>query len=163
MEIHRTSPVGGYACRVETWLYKATPKKLNSLDTRMLADLDGFLCRSARDAAGAWANNVREVQLGDIIHMYFVERGKTNPIYAYEVIAPEAHPHPARFGRRIDETALFAVVDETFIKKRDKEGGYEHDPLEHAFTGWLLRRREPAMPFQPRWFRAQACLVRYTR
>lgn len=47
------------------WLFKATPRKVGLIETRRLAIEDGFLCRSAYDAAGDSADYTKGVGDGD--------------------------------------------------------------------------------------------------
>ncbi len=88
------------------WVYKATTAKIDCSRTAMLADVRGFLCRSAYLENGTWVSNVREVAAGDILHFYCIPDGRrVGELGSFEMIGPEAHPQPECFGDRVDGTA----------------------------------------------------------
>lgn len=145
------------------WLYKATNSKLDRINTMLLADRRGFLCRSAYDAARSSADNVRHVAFGDTIHFYFVEKGKAFDIGAFVVLHREEHPTPNLFGEVVPETALHIVEEPEFITKLDQHGAYQADPVIGKITGWLLRRIGKPMKYDGKRFPGQSTLVRFER
>ena len=146
------------------WFYKATSKKVGIVETGRLAREDGFLCRSAFTKNKKRAARTRRVKFGDIIHMYFSQKGQGRRIGSFEVIRRDEHPQPASFGAMVSQTCLFAVDDPSFeARLRSLAGGdgYRPDPVVHAITGWLLRERpEVTTPtYQPAMFPPRATLV----
>jgi hypothetical protein len=59
------------------WLYKARDvaasgeRRPGFEETRSFAADDRILCRSARTKDGHWIKHVREVELDDVVHMFF--------------------------------------------------------------------------------------------
>jgi hypothetical protein len=144
------------------WVYKATTAKIDYVSTLILADKRGFLCRSAYSEKSAWVSNVRDVSIGDVMHVYYVRPGrKPGELGAFEVLAAADHQRPDFFGDRVDETALCRVKDPTFLKHLENLGGYRPDPVLHCFTGWPIRKIGPAPPYDPKMFSGQATLQRY--
>lgn len=145
------------------WVYKATETKLDHIGTLLLADRDGFLCRSAYEENLSWADNVRLVDTGDTIHFYFIKKnGKVAPIGTFIVVIPDAaHPRKNAFGVRVAETALFRVADPAFILRRDPEGAYKIDPVIGDYTGWPLRLAGKPPPYDTRMFKGMTTLQRY--
>lgn len=147
------------------WFYKATPTKVSFQQTRDLAVNDGFLCRSAFEENGSRADNTQHVDFGDVLHVYFTGAGEPRVIGSFQVIGPNKHGHPNRFGSGVKGTKLFEVADFDFVARlRAMEGdeGYAPDPVLKKFTGWILKYRPdvstPAYEAAP--FKGQATLVR---
>lgn len=131
-----------------SWAYKATEAKVDKVGTMALADNGGFLCRS-RHNAGKAAPLVERVAFGDIIHFYYRVQGKPIAgIGSYTVIEKSQHSNPEWFGDLIENTALYSVVDEAFVRRRDPDGAYMPDPELRRLTGWLLKKvgQPPACP-----------------
>ncbi|EYF07167.1 hypothetical protein [Chondromyces apiculatus] len=148
------------------WVYKATNSKLDHMGTMLMVDRDGFLCRSAYEAATkTWADNVRQVDVGDTVHVYFGQKGRdARPIGSFRVVEPDGtHPVHAAVGKRVEGTALHVVDDPSFIKRRDPEGEYSEDPILGLFTGWVLQKVGQAPPFRPAMFRGRTTLQPYTK
>jgi hypothetical protein len=138
------------------WVYKATEKKIGYHETRDLAILKHFLCRSAVGEDGKKADRVSQVSIGDVIHFYYKQ--KTRPASSYgtfEVIDGSAYP--IHFGQRVPGTALFKVLETTqnadMIRRleaehlRDPSRGYLRDPQFECFTGWVIKRISHAPKF----------------
>lgn len=133
------------------WFYKVVPAKAGFEDTRLLAKKSGFLCRSAHGKSESIVDEVKGPVLGDLIHFYFVEQ-RRNPraIGAFEIVGVEGHPHAARFGAQVAETALFRVTDPGFASQLRAFGEYKEDPVLKEFTGWLLKPAAAAVaPLPP--------------
>lgn len=146
------------------WVYKAADTKLDFVGTMLLANKDGFLCRSAyEDSTRTWADNVRQVRAGDTIHFYFRHRnGKIAGLGSFKVVVPtEDHPRAGAFGESVAGTALFKVADPAFIEKRDPSRAYKVDPIIGQYTGWPLKRIGKAPPYQARMFKNMTTLQRY--
>lgn len=147
------------------WFYKATNKKLDHVGTLLLAER-GFLCRSAYTDASRWVANVQSVAFGDVIHFYFVGGKQPKPLGAFEVIRREDFkttkptPKQSDFAGPVPGTALYEVVDPSFITKLDPDGGYQPDRKLGKLTGWLLRRSGPAAPAPPTFLAQTPTLVR---
>ncbi len=81
------------------WVYKATRKKTDFAATLLLARGKGFLCRSAHEENESWADNVRDVVVGDTIHFYYIDGPKgPRPVGSFEVIDRSAHAIPSLSG-----------------------------------------------------------------
>lgn len=146
------------------WAYKATATKASQQDTKDLAQSHLFLCRSAftRAEPPKRAANVRKVAIGDGIHFYFMEETKrglvANLFGRFEVVEPSEHPHDADFGERVADTALWKVSRGELLARLRAIPGYGHDPVEHAYTGWLLRATGKQRPFDTAMFPGLATL-----
>jgi hypothetical protein len=148
------------------WFYRATSKKIPFDETKDLAVNEGFLCRSAYEDNGTRADSTQDVQFRDVIHMYFTGDGEPRAIGTFEVVGPNRHPKPGRFGKAVRGTVLFEVDDafaKTLTSVRGADGeGYAPDPVLKRVTGWALVQRTdlPTPPFQSAPFTARATLVR---
>ena len=139
------------------WVYKATTAKASFEDTSELAR-KGFLCKSAHIEGGARAPNVRHVRVGDIVHMYYRERGGPRAIGSFEVLAPAGAPE---FAPASADTEL-ALVRDRRLDKHLRTIGYEPDPTLEKLTGWRLRKVRAETPaYDPTWFPARRTLARY--
>ena len=122
------------------WFYKVVPAKAGFEDTRLLAKKSGFVCRPAHQKSGALFPEGKGPALGDTLHFYFVPgRQAPRAIGAYEITAAEGHPHAARFGAGVAETALFPVTDPGFASQLRSFEEYREDPVLSQFTGWLVK------------------------
>ena len=141
------------------WAYKATQTKLDGPATLLLAKR-GFLCCSAFEPNLSWADNVRSVAIGDVIHFYYVPRqAKAKTFGAFEVIEAANHLNSSVFGERVPDTALYRLADAAFIREIDTAGAYTCDPKLGAYTGWVLSARGPARGYDRNFFPAHATLV----
>ncbi len=148
-----------------TWFYKATPTKVSFEDTRDLAVNEGFLCRSAYEENGSRADNTQHVHFADLLHLYFTGDGAARVIGTFQVVGPNKHPNPTRFGKTVPGTTLFEITNGDFEKKlRALKGndGYLPDPVLKKMTGWILKQRLDIAtpPFSDAPFTNQATLVR---
>lgn len=73
-----------------------------------------FLCRSAFEENGTRADNTQHVGFGDVLHVYFTDDGDPKVIGTFQVIGPNKHPDPCRFGKTVPGTMMFEVADSTF-------------------------------------------------
>ncbi|XXT25165.1 hypothetical protein WME94_26890 [Sorangium sp. So ce429] len=122
------------------WLYKARDRAASGKPrpdyeaTRAFAVSDGILCRSARTEEGAWIANVRAVDAGDVIHIYYRQHAperRVRVVGSFRV----RDPGDARFHWECD---LAEVKDaELASRLRIAYGAADDAPI----TGWLL---EPA-------------------
>ncbi len=145
------------------WVYKAAETKLDYAGTTMLANLDGFLCRSTYNTKQQKsAGNVHSVSIGDTIHFYFSRKDKIAPVGSFEVIEPNAaHRHADAFGDRVGETALFEVKDPAFIKRHDPQDAYQIDPVLGVYTGWALRKIGNPPTYHASMFKGMTNLQEY--
>ncbi|MDC3961545.1 hypothetical protein KEG38_47445 [Polyangium jinanense] len=147
------------------WFYKATPTKVSFEDTRDLAVNEGFLCRSAFEGNKSRADNTRHVDFGDLLHLYFTGDGDPKVIGSFQVVGPNKHADPGRFGKCVRGTRLFEVADPVFESRlhamRGNEG-YEPDPVLKKMTGWILLARPDITtpPYAEAPFRYKMTLVR---
>jgi hypothetical protein len=144
---------------------KATPSRVSFKDTQSLAVDEGFLCRSAFEENGTRADNTQHVQFGDLIHLYFSGGGTVSIIGTFQIIGPNKHAAPGRFGKGIAGTALFEIADaafETKLATMPGQQGYAPDPVLKKMTGWILQSRPdvgtPEYADAP--FKNQATLVK---
>ena len=147
------------------WFYKATPTKVSFEDTAELAVQDGFLCRSAFEENGSRADNTQHVDFGDLLHVYFTGDGDPRVIGTFQVVGPNKHASPARFGKGVGGTKLFEIADPAFKKKLRAlmgDEGYLPDPVLKKMTGWILKHRPDVTtpPYAEVPFNNQATLVR---
>lgn len=141
---------------MKTWFYKAASSKLDQAGTVLLA-AKGFLARSAHDLKNrSAAERVKQVEFGDTIHFYYVKKGKPSAIGAFTIV--ESVESAAWVREPIAGTALFKV-DTAFIRSIDSEGTFEPDPVLHTFTGWLVKRIAPALPYDAARFPGQTTLI----
>ena len=147
------------------WFYKATPTKVLFDDTRDLMVNEGFLCRSAFEENKSRADNPQHVDFGDLLHVYFIGDGDPRVIGTFQVVGPNKHADPARFGKGVTGTKLFEIADPAFEKRlRALKGdeGYEPDQVLKKMTGWILKHRPDIStpPYAEAPFNNQATLVR---
>lgn len=148
------------------WFYKATPTKVSYEETRDLAVNEGFICRSAYEENGSLADNAHQVDLQDIIHLYFSDEGKYRPIGSFRVIGPKNHPHPERFTKIAQGTkSLFEIQDDyaTTLSQLGEPGAerYKQDPVLKKLVGWALVKLDIETPLPaPDSIKNQATLVR---
>lgn len=148
------------------WFYKATPTKVSFDDTYTLAVTDGFLCRSAYEQNESRADNTQHVDFGDILHLYFTgDGGSPRVIGSFQIIGPNKHAVPARFGKGVPGTRLFEVADTAFeqrLRAMTGTDGYEPDPVLKKMTGWILKQRPDIAtpPYADAPFTNQATLTR---
>jgi hypothetical protein len=103
---------------------------------------------------------VRKVRFDDLIHFYFREKNRPlTPLGTFQVIKKDDHPAPDRLGSLVDETALYEVTSEDFIKRCDPHGAYEHDPVARCFTGWAIKRIGDAPAPEPSFAQGQPTMV----
>lgn len=137
------------------WLYKATTARRSFEATRDLALAHGFIARSLHRAspgpngAHARVQNVRKVQAGDILHVYYRHGrkagGHVEPIGSFRVLgADEAGDRFAPANAegalvRVNETNQTHALLEA-LRDREEGKGYSPDPRLGAFTGWRVER-----------------------
>jgi hypothetical protein len=135
------------------WAFKATKAKVGLSETERVAAL-GFLSRSSATKTGAWPANVRQVEVGDVIHVFHGRKSrKPHPVGRFEVIRAEAHAQPLLFGEEVPSSALFTVraggeLERLLASIR----GYAVDPKLGAYTGWVVKRVGEASPAALRSF-----------
>jgi hypothetical protein len=146
------------------WFYKARNTKLDHVGTLLLANR-GFLARSAHTSTGGWVPNVQSVGFGDVIHFYFIGRRGPAPLGAFEVIKREdfqtakSTPTADDFSGPVPGSAIYEVVDPSFITKLDPDGAYQPDPKLGKFTGWLIRKIGPAAAAPPKFMSERGTLL----
>lgn len=152
----------------QEWVYKATPTIANLNDTRSLAVQEGFLAKAAYERPNkkgehARADHVKDVNVGDVIHFYFRERGTTADhalsIGSFEVV--RASPVRGRFSWPVEDTHLASVTDPAFESRLHKMG-YGRDTKLVLTTGWLLKLLDRKPPAYDRyWFPGNHVLRRH--
>lgn len=143
------------------WVYRATRSKIDAISTMILADKRGFLCRTARSGAGAWATNVKAVAVGDLLHFYYTQAGKKPREFgAYEVLDPSSHDRPELFGKQVEGTALFEVAPGELTNYLEAVGGVV-DPIADVFTGWVIKRVGRSPAFDAKLFTGMNTLQEY--
>ncbi|HEX2731104.1 MAG TPA: hypothetical protein VHM70_05850 [Polyangiaceae bacterium] len=140
-----------------TWYYKAARSKLDHIGTLLLAK-NGFLARSAHNANGSSATRVSDVQVGDLVHVYYAQKERpATPIGSYEIVDGVADANWV-LGP-VPGTALFKVTS-AFVRKFDLKGDYEPDPVLKEFMGWLIKPAGAPPPYDPARFPGQNTLMR---
>lgn len=134
------------------WLYRATGSKAVLEATQSLARDEGFICRTGFRARGSGQartgsiDHVFEVRVGDVIHLYWVDRETAASIGSFEVISPAQHAAPHRFGMAVHASALVRVMDGAFREQLEAVGAYDLDPNIKLFTGWPVRASTSEAP-----------------
>ncbi len=143
------------------WVYRATRSKIDAISTMILADKRGFVCRTGRSGAGAWATNVKTVAVGDVIHFYYTQAGKKPREFgAYEVLSPESHERPDLFGPPLEGTALYEVAPGELANYLEAVGAVT-DPISDVFTGWVIKRVGRSPAFDAKLFTGMNTLQQY--
>ena len=107
-----------------------------------------------------WADHVRNIAFGDVVNVYFIDKG-TPEVGAYEIVRREEHPRAEAFRPEpVPGTALYAVGDPSLVTDIDTGGAFEPDAELGLFTGWLIKRHGRAIPYDAKAFRGQSTLVR---
>lgn len=123
-----------------TWSYKATRKKAGPEFTESLARHDRFLARAAhlptnKLGKNPHPSNAWRVEVGDIIHIYYVG-GPKYELGSFRVIDPSlAGPG---FQPALNGQCFASVIDPVLIKKLQDEKKYAQDPILKTFVGWAL-------------------------
>jgi len=107
------------------------------------------------------ADKVDRVAFGDVVHLYYTGIRKSQGLGAFTVIERARHPKVALFGENVEGTALYRVLDPTFIREIDKDGAYQPDPRLGQFTGWIVETCGKARPYDPKAFPGQSTLVAF--
>jgi len=61
-------------------------------------------------------------------------------IGTFQIVGPNKHPSPTRFGKAVKGARLFKIADPAFEQKlRTLRGseGYQPDPVLRKMTGWI--------------------------
>ena len=134
---------------MQEWVYKANGTKIGCFETRHLAMKWHFLCRSAVERDWSQADRVRVVNIGDVIHFYYTLANDRVREYGSFVVISGSE-YPTQFGEQVEGTALFKVRETpenaemigrlTEEHDKDPTRGYERDPEQSYFTGWVIRR-----------------------
>src|ERR1700685_147853 len=91
---------------MKEWAYKATEKRRSLDDTRRLVEAHRILARSAHKRDKTAVPFVGEVEVGDVVHFYYVtKRRGVVPLGSYRVLGGEA----PRFPPALQGTALVRI------------------------------------------------------
>ncbi len=138
------------------WAYRCSPEGTAAAGTSRLLDEGRFLWRGLHSVDGHKIANVRNIEVGDTIHVYVVEAGAERYLSSYLIETPTQLADP-------DVPAIEAVrVGELF----DQLGaaGCDVDPVLGCYTGFRVRKDEYATTPQvrPRWV-ARNAITRIVR
>jgi hypothetical protein len=125
---------------VVQWAYKATEAKVDIVDTGRVLHM-GFICRSSVTSSGARPANVHSVEVGDLIHVFYVRPGKEpHPFGCYEVLTPEQHAEPALFHEKVGTALFTARPGGRLAGLLASLPGYKPDPRVGLYPGWIVRK-----------------------
>lgn len=149
------------------WLYKVTPTKVPFGPTHDLAVHDGFICKAAYEQGGARADHTKDVDFGDVLHVYFVDGADVTTIGSFDVVEAQQHPNPVWFGPQVPGTRLWEVGDPSFAQRLQSlplgnhGTGYGPDPKLGKMIGWAVRQSTtPTPPYVSSKFPAQHTFVK---
>lgn len=127
------------------WAYRCTPHGTDGTETSRLLNEEGFLCRSLHNVDGHKIANVTGIEIGDTVHVYYIEAKAERYLAAYLIDAPARPVDP-------DVPAIDAIQDGDRFD-RLVEAGYEVDPVLGYFTGFRVRKDDYATQphVRPRW------------
>ena len=126
------------------WAYRCGPEGTDlALTTRLLTEA-GFLWRALHNLDGHKIPNVKNIEVGDTIHIYFTEAGTEQYLASYLIEQPG---HPAD-----PETPAVEAVRDGALFDQLAGAGCTADPVLDCFTGFRVRKDEYATrPVRPRW------------
>ena len=130
---------------MQEWTLKAASTKSTPSDVRGLA-VSGFVCCTPCKANGNPVPLVHDVQMRDVLHLYFAKKGEPfQAIGSFEVTSYKEHKQPMQFQDKWSGIPIVEVVDPKLCKLLTLSG-YKRDPSLRTFAGWcvrLLRRTTP--------------------
>lgn len=151
----------------QEWLYRASNAQEDRASTLEIAQKFGFICRSAYIDAErpALIPLVREVDLGHLIHLYFVSARGGQPLGTFRVVGPGNHPHKEQFGPAVKGAFTLRSVAESELQDHlIKCEGYARDPRLATYCGWpVVPDDRPAPRYVPGLFPGRNSLVAYPR
>ena len=127
------------------WAYRCNAEGTSLAITRQLLDEEHFLWRNLHNSAGHKVPLVRQIEIGDTIHVYFAEDGIDRYVASYLVEQPVE-----RADR--DVPAVGAVSTGALFEKLE-DAGYDKDPELGSFTGFRVKNDLYPRPLDqtPRW------------
>ena len=126
------------------WAYRCTDEGTDRIRTEGFLRDHGFLWRTLHNVDGDRVGSVKKIEVGDTIHVYFMEEGKPQYLSAWLVETP-------RDPGDEEAIAIEAVRDGPLFDEL-VEAGYPVDPVVGYFTGFHVRKDDYAsQPTKPRW------------
>jgi len=128
----------------DQWAYRCdAPGTDVAVTTELLRD--GFLWRSLHNADGHKIANLKNMEVGDTVHVFVVEGGVERYLSSHLLVRPHDLADP-------DVPAINAGRDGALFDQLI-EAGYALDPVLGCFTGFRVRRDDyPTVPDRrPRW------------
>ncbi|MEA2662961.1 MAG: hypothetical protein QOH08_2533 [Chloroflexota bacterium] len=114
------------------WAYRCTDDGVDAGRTNRVLDEAGFLWRSVHNVDGHKIANVKSIEVGDTIHVYFVEGGKERYLASYLVEPPRERADP--------ETPAVEAVRHGPLFDELTDAGYHVDAVLECFTGFRVKR-----------------------
>ena len=127
------------------WAYRCSLEGTDAAGILRPLTLGGFLWRGLHNVDGHKIANVKNIEIGDTVHVYLMEAGTERYLSSYLIETPTQLADA-------DVPAIEAVREgELFDQLSD--AGYDVDPVLGYFTGFRVRKDEYATPPQvrPRW------------
>lgn len=118
------------------WAYRCSPAGTDIAATTALLDAGGFLWRSLHNVDGHKIANVKNIEVGDTLHVYYVVEGAEQYSAAYLI-------EPPREVADAEALAIDAIRGGELFD-RLTEAGYAVDPVLECFTGFRVRKDEYA-------------------
>jgi hypothetical protein len=126
------------------WAYRCNDEGADRARTERFLRERGFLWRSLHNADGDRVASVKNIEVGDTIHVYFMSEGKPGYLSSWLVEPPD--------DRADEEAVTIQAVRAGPLFDELGEAGYATDPELGYFTGFRVRKDEYATePLRPRW------------
>ena len=145
------------------WYYRATDDEMSLEDTqRMLSDF-GFIARTAytRQKTGRIApvTKVRDVGLGDVLHVYHVSGDGAECLGTWVICGPRRHARCECMGPAVTKTAVHRAKGD-LLSEMQAHDGVQPDPSIDEYTGWFVLEGSDRSPdYQPTWFTGRGALA----
>lgn len=151
----------------QEWLYRASNAKEGRDSTLEFVQKFGFIQRNPYVDAekGQLVPNVKEVDLGHIIHLYFVDSRGGQQLGCFRVVGPGNHPNGKQFGAAVKGAfTLRSVAESELLDHLIAAEGYERDPKLATYCGWpVVQEERPSPRYLPGLFSGRNSLVEYPR
>jgi hypothetical protein len=144
------------------WYYRTTDEMSLEDTQRILSDF-GFIARTAyvRQKTGRIApvTKVREVGLGDVLHVYHVSGDGAESLGTWEICGPRRHGRGECMGPAVTKTAVHRAKGD-LLSEMETNDEVHPDPSVEAYTGWFVLAADERSPdYQPGWFTGRAPLA----
>ncbi len=132
------------------WLYRATEAGTDDATTAELLDL-GFLCADVCKRGGDSMPRVRDVGIGDAIHVVYRRNdGSVESLGSFRVTSTALPGTSALSSATKIASVQRSVVPGSDLERALRDAKYERDPHLDLFTGWVVEPIEPLVTEVPR-------------